>query len=262
MNAHDDTHCFVITRHVNSEKTNRHWNECYSCIRKFYSTISVIIIDDNSECEFLKTLEDTPTLKNVFFIGSEFPGRGELLPYYYLSKYGIVKTAIIIHDTVFIQRPVPEVFVPKPAPIFMWNFQHSWEYDINYTKHLISKLNPECVDRLMQFYEKKDEWRGCFGVMSIINPEYISRVLDDTYNLFNLMQEVTTRNHRCCLERVFGLICSESTQVPSDTLLGDIHNYLNQYSNWGCEFEQYMIDKHDATKNLQRFPMIKVYSGR
>lgn len=262
MDAYDDTHCFVITRHVNSEKTNRYWNECYSCIRKFYSTIHVIIIDDNSNHEYLKTLESTPPLHNVFFIQSEFPGRGELLPYYYLNKYKVMKTAIIIHDTVFIQQPVPEMFAPSPTPIFMWNFQHCWEYDIAYTKHLISKLSPQYVDRLLQLYENKNKWRGCFGVMSIINPEYISSVLDKTYGLFNLMQEVNMRTHRCCLERVFGLICSESVEVPNNTLLGDIHNYLNLYSNWGCDFDQYIIDKHDATKNLQMFPMIKVYSGR
>jgi hypothetical protein len=46
---------FIILRHVNSEKTNEYWQESYSCIRKFYPENKIIIIDDYSNTEFLKT---------------------------------------------------------------------------------------------------------------------------------------------------------------------------------------------------------------
>ena len=249
---------FVITRHVNSEKTNKYWNECYSCIRKFYPTNTVIIIDDNSKYEYVTPLPDTPPLTNVFFIQSEFPGRGELLPYYYLNKYKLFKTAIIIHDSVFIQQPILIKTTPK-TPTLIWNFQHHWETHPDITgdiKSLITKLNPQYTQRLLELYEKKEQWTGCFGVMSIINTEYISSTLDQTYHFFNLLEHVTTRTQRCCLERVFGLICADSAQSP--TLLGDIHHYINQYCNWEYDFDQYMNDKN----KLQQFPMIKTHSGR
>lgn len=255
------TYGFVLTRHVNSEKTNKYWNECYTCIRKFYPTNTVIIIDDNSDYQYIKTLAYTPPLKNVFFIQSEFPGRGELLPYYYLNKYKLFQTAIIIHDSVFIQQPIN---LETSADVkLIWNFQHHWEThpDItNEIKSLISKLNPQHTQRLLELYEKKDQWTGSYGVMSIINTKYISSTLAQTYHLFNLLEHVTTRTHRCCLERVFGLICSDSIQTPAPILFGDIHHYINQYCNWEYNFDQYMNDKNNM--KLQQFPMIKTHSGR
>jgi len=257
---------FVLTRHVNSEKTNKYWNECYTCIRKFYPTNTVIIIDDNSKYEYITPLPYTPPLTNVFFIQSEFQGRGELLPYYYLNKYKLFPKAIIIHDSVFIQQPINlETSTTSTEVKLIWNFQHFWEKPpnpdlTNDIKYLISKLNPQHTQRLLELYEKKDQWTGCFGVMSIINTEYISTTLDQTYHFFNLLEHVTTRTHRCCLERVFGLICADLLQTPAPTLLGDIHHYINQYCNWEYDFDQYMNDKNNM--KLQKFPMIKAHSGR
>jgi hypothetical protein len=254
---------FVITRHVKSEKTNKYWNECYTCIRKLYPTNIVIIIDDNSNYEYVKTLPDTPLITNVFFIQSEFPGRGELLPYYYLNKYKLFQTAIIIHDSVFIQKPIPTPSISKVK--FIWNFQHFWEKPPNpdltgEIKNIISKLNPEHTQRLLELYEKKEQWTGSYGVMSIINTEYISSTLDKTYHLFNLLDHISTRTHRCCLERVFGLVCSDSIQTQVPTLLGDIHHYINQYCNWDCDYDQYINEKNSI--KLQQFPIIKTHSGR
>jgi hypothetical protein len=57
-----ESYGFVMTRHANSEKTNRYWNECYTCIRKFYPKNTVIIIDDNSDYQYVKTNPDTPSI--------------------------------------------------------------------------------------------------------------------------------------------------------------------------------------------------------
>ena len=75
-----DNYGFIITRHVNSAKTNKYWNNSIRCIRRFYPYKKIVIIDDNSNLEFL-TAENDNT--NVEFIQSQFCGRGELLPYYY-----------------------------------------------------------------------------------------------------------------------------------------------------------------------------------
>ena len=46
---------FIITRHVNSEKTNQYWNQCVKLIRTFYPLKQIIIIDDNSNQQFIKS---------------------------------------------------------------------------------------------------------------------------------------------------------------------------------------------------------------
>ena len=91
---------FILSRHVNSELTNRYWNTCVSHLNAIYPNTSIIIIDDNSNPLFLKTAEE---YKNITIVESEYPRRGELLPYYYFYKNKYFDNAIIIHDSVFFQ---------------------------------------------------------------------------------------------------------------------------------------------------------------
>ena len=74
---------FIITRHVNSEQTNKYWNHSILCLRRFYPFVKIVIIDDNSDPQFLKANFD---YRNIEIVNSEFKGRGELLPYYYYLK--------------------------------------------------------------------------------------------------------------------------------------------------------------------------------
>ena len=46
---------FIISRHVNSEKTNKYWNQNVKLIRSHYPFKQIIIIDDNSNEEFIKS---------------------------------------------------------------------------------------------------------------------------------------------------------------------------------------------------------------
>jgi hypothetical protein len=69
---------FIITRHVNSEKTNKYWNNCVKCIKRLYPLKKIIIIDDNSNYNYVKS---DFNYNNVEIIQSEYPGRGELFPY-------------------------------------------------------------------------------------------------------------------------------------------------------------------------------------
>ena len=49
-----DKYGFIIIRHVNSEETNKYWNECVRCIHKLHSRIKIVIIDDNSNQNFVQ----------------------------------------------------------------------------------------------------------------------------------------------------------------------------------------------------------------
>lgn len=82
---------FIILRHVNNHLTNKYWIHCYDCIRKVYSSITIIIIDDNSNYEFITHKE----MYNTHIIKSEYPGRGELLPYYYYLHNMLFDKAIL-----------------------------------------------------------------------------------------------------------------------------------------------------------------------
>ena len=69
---------FIILRHVNNETTNKYWLHCYNCIREHYPENSILIIDDNSNYNFITNEQ----LYKTNIINSEYPGRGELLTYY------------------------------------------------------------------------------------------------------------------------------------------------------------------------------------
>jgi hypothetical protein len=61
---------FIMLRHVNNDLTNLYWNYSYRCIRSFYPENIIMIIDDNSNLNFVK--EEQP-LHNVVIINSELP---------------------------------------------------------------------------------------------------------------------------------------------------------------------------------------------
>ena len=82
---------FIVLRHVNNNKTNKYWIHSYNCIRKFYPENIILIIDDNSNYNYVTT----KNLYNTIIIRSEYPGRGEVLPYYYYIKYRLFDIAVI-----------------------------------------------------------------------------------------------------------------------------------------------------------------------
>ena len=44
---------FILLRHVRNETTNRYWMLCYDCIRRYYPLHRIMIIDDNSNYDFV-----------------------------------------------------------------------------------------------------------------------------------------------------------------------------------------------------------------
>lgn len=227
---------FIILRHVNSELTNCYWNHCYDCIRKFYPEYSIMIIDDNSNYDFI-TKRD---LYKTTIIESEYPGRGELLPYYYYLHNKLFDIAVIIHDSVFINAPM-DFNVNKYK--FIWEFEHNWD-QIEDETNMIQWFND---DELLEFYENKNLWKGCFGGMSIITHDYLVYI-NSKYPLSKLLPCVLNRFNRSSFERV--IACLLQKNEKNETLLCNIHKYCN----WGISFFE-----KDQYKHL---PIIKVWTGR
>ena len=235
---------FIMLRHVNDALTNQYWINCYTCIRKFYAENDIIIIDDNSNPEFISII---PLYKTTV-IHSEYPQRGELLPYYYFLRNRLFDIAVIIHDSVFIQKYMDfNVNTYK----LIWDFKHDWDKIEEETK-IINAFHDE---KLSAFHKNKNLWKGCFGCMSIISHDYLASV-NTSYNLDILLPLIKTRPDRCTFERIIAVLLRINNQQPS--LLGDIHAYCNSVGiHWGG-----ITFKDKDRPKYKKLPLLKVWTGR
>jgi hypothetical protein len=229
---------FIILRHVIDEKTNKFWILSYSSIRKHYPENHILIIDDNSDFKYLTN----EVLYKTTIIYSEYHKRGELLPYYYYLKIKLFEVAVIIHDSVFINKEL-DLNVDKYK--FIWHFTHVWDQIEDETK-MIKLFND---DELLKFYEDKSSWQGCFGGMSIITHEYLTYI-NSKYDLSILLDHVISRYNRCSFERIIG--CLLQKEHSSQSLLGDIHNYHGDL--WETIYEE----RH----KFDDAPIAKVWANR
>jgi hypothetical protein len=227
---------FIILRHVNNTLTNKYWIKCVNSIRQYYPENHILIIDDNSNYEYITE----ETLYKTTIINSEYPKRGELLAYYYYLHNKLFDTAVIIHDSVFINKYI-DMSVEKYK--FIWDFNHEWDR-IDDEIRIINVFNDL---ELTEFYKNKQLWTGCFGCMCIITHDYLTYI-NNKYDISKLLDYVLNRSNRCSFERV--IACLLQKEGNQQTLLGDIHKYCK----WGIHFNE--ID------NYTHLPLIKCWSGR
>lgn len=249
---------FIITRHVNSEKTNRYWNHCVKLIKTFYPFRKIIIIDDNSNYNFISYDFE---YNNIEIIQSEFSGRGELLPYYYFLKYKFFENAVIIHDSVFFHKYIPFELLNGVNVLPLWFF-HPDRENIENTKRIIKNLKngyflTEKISKEINILGMNiDKWFGCFGVQSYINLRFLEKI-ENKYQVTNLIPQIKCREDRCCLERIFGLICfiEYPKLLKTKSFFGDIM----KYQKWGYSYDEYIIDLQNGT--IPKY-IIKVWTGR
>jgi hypothetical protein len=227
---------FIILRHVNNDITNKYWIHSYNCIRKYYKENKILIIDDNSNYNFITDEK----LYNTTIINSEYIKRGELLPYYYYINNKLFDIAVIIHDSVFINSYID--FTVEKYKI-LWDFEHYWDQKEDETR-MINIFNDL---ELTKFYQNKNLWTGCFGGMSIITHDYLT-LINDKYNISKLLNCITNRYNRCSFERV--IACLLQKEGETKILLGDIHKYCPNKITFN------EIDK------CNHLPIIKIWTGR
>jgi hypothetical protein len=259
----DQSYGFVITRHVKSEETNKIWLTCIEQIRKFHPLQKIIIIDDNSNYDFVKN-ETNLDLSNCITIDSEFKGRGELLPYYYFYKNKWFDKMIYIHDSVFINKKI-DVSQIKDVK-FLWYFKaedgKNPDLDSNIEK-LIKNTNTNYTDGLLSFFHNNDKWKGCFGVMSVIEYNYLKNIADK-YNFLDLINHITNRSDRMCLERIFAIICIfENPNMINDmsniSIFGDYPENRNNRSSATYNYNDYL---EDINSNNTDSDINKLFFGR
>lgn len=241
---------FIISRHVTDIKSNEYWKECVRCIRKFYIDEKIVIIDDNSNKEFVTNSEDD----TIIVINSEFIGAGEMLPYYYFNKYKWFDKAVIMHDSCFFTQKI--CFDNIDTVLFLWDFLH-WYDENELIKNLLSHISPS--EELLKVFNNPDLWLGCFGTMSVITSKFLDTI-NTKYNFLYLVNHIKTRSDRCQLERVFAIICycEEKELLKQSSLFGSI---FQSPIRWGLSFNEYL----KIGTGLLRFlniPLIKVWTGR
>jgi hypothetical protein len=173
-------------------------------------------------------------------VEGEYPGRGELLPYLYYLKHKLFDIAVVLHDSVFVNKYI-DFNVEKYK--MLWQFEHDWDQVQDETPMIQLFNDPE----LCKFYTNKSLWKGCFGGMSVITHDYLTRV-NQVHPLHLLLDKVKTRYNRMSFERVIAALLQYHSMQPS--LLGDIHTY--------CNFSGRFEDRHVVS----HLPLIKVWTGR
>ena len=246
---------FIITRHVKCHDSNRIWVKCVEQIRKFYPDVTIVIIDDNSNYEFVKGNFD-----NCIIINSDFKGSGELLPYYYYYHNKWFDKAIYIHDSVFINNTIDT----KIQDIkFLWFFYGGEHEEAEQTapriEYLCQFLNNK--DELLNVFKEKSKWKGCWGAMSVIDHNYLTHLVQK-YNFLVLLQHMSSREDRKCFERFFGLLCCADKPELNDnpSIYGYyIENPNNRKDIYQYNYEQYMEDENN---NNIKTDINKLFLGR
>ena len=248
---------FIITRHVNSELTNNYWNHSIKLLRTFYPFRKIVIIDDNSNYNFVKAEFE---YKNIEVIQSEFSGRGELLPYYYFLKYKFFDNAVIIHDSVFFHRRINFDRLNGTDVLPLWFF-HPDKENVENTKRILRSLsNNQSIlqkisnDSIMNLPSNK--WYGCFGVQSYINLKFLEK-LERKYGITKMISAVKCRADRCCLERIFG--CIFFTEYKNIMLYKSLLGNIMKYHRWGYSYNEYI---NDFKNGKVPKTIVKVWTGR
>jgi hypothetical protein len=250
---------FIITRHVNSETTNKYWNHSVKLLKTLYPGKKIIIIDDASNQNYVKADFD---YKNIEIVQSEFPRSGEILPYYYFIKNKYFDNAVILHDSVFFNKRIPFETLKNLNVLPLWHFNPDKENITNTLRITQSLKNFNIIHSKITlndfaFVLPHDKWYGCFGSQSYINHDFILQI-NNKYNVINLVRTIKNRTDRCCLERIIGCIffTESNNLIKTKSLFGDIM----KYQKW-CD---YSFDKYisDFKKGTLPKSVVKVWTGR
>ena len=238
---------FFILRHVNNKQSNILWINCYISIRQYYNN-KIIIIDDNSNKEYLSELE----LTNTEIVESEFKGAGEILPYYYFYKMRPSNKMIFLHDSMFIIDKLNEIKINKVKTYsYLFYFTKLKYYKKDDTLYYFKKLKKN--DILIKLFLKSN-WVGCFGVTSVITLDFLNKI-QYYYNFFNLLNHINDRIGRMCLERIFAILCYSLTS-QNNYLINDI------FTNKG----DWLVNINNYTKYIniwkEKSPIIKLWNNR
>jgi hypothetical protein len=255
---------FIMTRHVNSPETNNYWNQSVQRIRALYPNSQIIIIDDNSQSSFVHAEQE---YDNVTICQSEYPKRGELLPYIYYLKYKWFPKAVIMHDGLFFHHYIPFDMLKVPV-IPLWHHPYDHE-NVHNILRIASHLKHNGVLK-RKILEGNDVLNGfrvaprvplsfelCFGGQCFIQLQFLERI-HAKYDLARMIPAIHCRKDRCALERILGLLFHQ--EYPELMRFKSIFGCINgHYRSFYYNYHEY---KADIERHIIREPVIKVWTGR
>ncbi len=218
---------FIILRYVNSEDTNKSWIRCYESIRKFYNN-KIVIIDDNSDKKYLTSIK----LYNTVIINSEFPKRGELLPYYYYIKNKFFTRAVVLHDSMEIIKYYDFMNITNYHNYTrLFSFpNNSYQIDIEYFNEMSTYIKHG--QTLYKYHiTNKNNLIGCFGVCYVIDYDFLQNI-ENKYNITNLVNFIDSRRKRMNLERFLSCLFEfhrAKTFITPIDIFGNIHKNNNLF---------------------------------
>lgn len=242
---------FIILRCVRTKQHDLLWKECYRCIRKFYDQ-EIIILDDNS----IETLiDENIKLINTKVVRSEYPQRGELLPYIYFVKLGLDwSKAVFLHDSMFITERID--FESISDVKFLWHFHHPEWDKVNLEKQICTIMSSLTHEKeLQKVYHDSKKWYGCFGAASVFDRDF-ARIVNEKHDISSLIPHVTDRTKRMCIERIIAVLAFAENKIEpvKGSIMGIIHD--QKFGFGGMNYENYL--KHGQSIK----PLVKVWVGR
>lgn len=238
---------FVILRHISKPEQN-YWIDCYNSIRKYYNN-KIIIIDDNSNEKFIKNI----SFENTEVIKSEFPGAGEILPYYYFHKFKWSDKIIFLHDSMLLLNKFDENKVNEVKDVsYLWFFDKHI-YDFPSIKDKLKILNN--IKLINIFKEKK--WHGCFGASSIITLKFMNDI-ESNFKMLSLTKHIKNRHDRMDFERIFA-ICCFAILKKNNYYFRCIHDMPRC---WNLFYQDFKSNNNKIKYWKNRCNVLKFWSGR
>lgn len=231
---HGKTIGFIIPTYVSSEK---HYIILRDGIRKIrqYHDWPIVIINDHSPLDISSISHEFPDISIEL---SYKKGAAEMNPYwhYYHQKY--FDTAIIMHDSMHLNRALVNIEkVPQIQFLrYFTNHRVQWaiiqEPQTQYNKqfniknhddlilHIIDmalmQQNPCFWQYCRNIYFDKKKWVGCWGIQSIITWDFLHELQEKT-NILDFVDIIKDRRDRMAMESIFGLACLYTTNLETIT---------------------------------------------
>jgi hypothetical protein len=220
---------FIILRNVDIYNNNKYWIACYDSIRQFYPENTIIIYDISNN----KNIIMEKKLINTQIIYCTNNTKSIFNAYLYYLDNKLFDKAVILKDKVCLTKQI--VFNNNDS--FLWQFEHKWD-DVTTEMQLIKELdnNTELID----LYNDKESWKGCFESMSFISHELLAKI-NSRYNIYKLLNLINNNSLNSAFERVFALMFIIQNNKYTVPICGDIH--------WTTlcpiSYSNYLLNKHN-----------------
>lgn len=250
------------------------WLEAYRCIRTHHPDIPIVIIDDHSTTTYRDaTAALEAALINTVVIDSDLQaGAGEMLPYVLMLRHEWFETAVVIHDSMFLQAPIVlDSTAAHPVPFrFLWHFNGPRRNDdIAGQNALISLLGMGKARAELHALRNSRDWLGCFGTCMCVRLAFLKH-LQCKYGFVQMVGHITTRKQRMAIERVFALLCFHALRDWDDGKFAvSVSNAAHMFGMYGNITKTHRAFKYNMShytsecpENRPPMPVIKVWSGR